>query len=338
MVATANRNKIEGSQGAMLTRGTMEGIYALVPTPYTEKGTFDDEVFRENVKKLCEAGVHGIITTGSVGEFHTISLEDHKRLVKALAEEANQAQKRFVTVVGCSDVNTKGAIEKASFAQKYGIDAVMNVVPFYVRPLTKEEVLNYWEELVRACPNIGVIIYNNPITTGFLHDAEIYKDLKELQTIAGTKETIPDFTHWMSIVEATDLAHFHIDSMVVPTMMWGGKGITSFIACVKPKLILETYEACKKKEWEKAKKLQSIINRILSYYSVIERYGYRVRPGGDPSAYKVFIEAAGFLKCGDPAKPLLPVPREIKKKVTEALRKELDRVDGVLESLKGEGQ
>jgi 4-hydroxy-tetrahydrodipicolinate synthase len=101
----------------------MKGVYVLPPTPFKKDGSFDEENLRENVRKLAEAGVDAVITTGSVGEFHTITWEDHKRLIKALSEATKE--NGIKGVAGCSGVNTDEAIKKVKFAEECGADAIM---------------------------------------------------------------------------------------------------------------------------------------------------------------------------------------------------------------------
>lgn len=312
----------------MLTREEARGIYVLVPTPLDSKGRFDEHTFRENVRKLCKSGVHGIATTGTVGEFYTLSWEDHKRLINALVDEASKCQKKLATIVGCSGLNTKEAIEKTSYAESQGVDAVMNVVPFYQK-LWEWEVVEFWSDLAKACPNIGIFIYNNPLTGRVLHTREIYKKLAKYPNILGSKEVVTNFDHWLSLQD-TGLVHVHIDILFVPTMMWGAKGCFSGGACIRPHLLLKTYELCEQGEWEKAKELQLLINELMACH---DRHDYPITPGGSAAVYKAFVEAGGFLKCGNPGKPYLPVGESVKLQIKKELAKVQKRIDEVLSRL-----
>jgi len=297
----------------MLTRETMKGVYVLSPTPFKKSGEFDEESFRENVRRFCEVGVHGIATTGTLGEFHSIPWEDHKRLIKALVEEAKGDT---VSVVGCSGINTDEAIMKTRFAQDCGVDAVMNLVPFYTR-LTKEECIKYWKDLAEECSDIGLIVYNNPETAKLLIGAEIFKEIASIPNVCGSKEIVgytplADFTHWMSITHATNLAHMACDPMLVPSMMWGGKGTFSEYLPFKPKLILELYKVCERRDWETAKKLHYEMMEFNNF--VLNTFEYR-----NPSytwfcVLKAAINAFGFINAGYPHRPFLPLPEKVQRK------------------------
>jgi len=294
----------------MLTREKFKGIFCLMPTPYTKDGKFDEETFRENVRIMCKTGIHGISTTGTVGEFHTLPWEDHKRLIKALVEEI---ESDVFSVPGCSGVNTQEAIMKTRYAQECGADAVMNVVPFYQK-LTNNECIAFYEELAKACPNIGFVVYNNPDTAKVLLGREVFEKLARIPTVCGSKEIVPDFEHWMNITRVPGLSFLHVDLMMVPSMMWGGKGNFSGMACMKPELVLDAYKACLNGDWSRAKELQykmrehwALVEPLLKGYSPI-------------SQYKCMVNAFGLLKVGPPGKPFIPVPEEAEEKVKKIVR------------------
>ncbi|MEM2904376.1 MAG: dihydrodipicolinate synthase family protein [Candidatus Bathyarchaeia archaeon] len=296
----------------MLTREKMEGVYVLAPTPFKKNGEFDEESFRENTRRLCEAGVHGIATTGTFGEFHTIPWPDHQRLIKALVEEARSG---VYTVPGCSGVNTDEAIMKTRFAQDAGADAVMNVVPFY-QALTRTEAVKYYMDLAEACPKIGIVVYNNPFTMKVLVDAEMYKEIQESPNLVGSKEIVNDFGHLMRICRETKLSHMHVDRLFVPMMMWGGRGVFSLVPVLtKPKLVLEAYQAAKSKDWERAARLQEEINRFASDPEV----GRLLSGYTWICASKAIVNAFGFINAGYPRRPFIPVPEDVQAKVKEIL-------------------
>ncbi len=294
----------------MLTRNTMGGVYALVPTPFTESGDFDEEAFRENTRRLCDVGVHGIATTGTFGEFHTIPWVDHQRLIKALVEEAKGDVK---TIIGCSAENTDEAIKKMKFAQDCGADAVMNVPPYYER-LTKDECVKYFKDIAEACPEIGVVVYNNPHTAKILVDADMFKEIAEASNICGSKEISRDFSHLIRILRATNLAHMHVDSLFVPMMMWGGKGVFSLAPILtRPKLVIAAYEACLRKDWNKAIELQNEINDFSAFcWQFFQGYSWI-------GVTKVVVNAFGLVNAGYPRRPFIMPPRSLQEKAKKAI-------------------
>jgi 4-hydroxy-tetrahydrodipicolinate synthase len=289
----------------MLKRETARGYYVLVPSPFTKVGDFDEQRFRENVRRVCEYDIQGIVTTGTLGEFHTIRWTDHQRLIQALVDEVKQG---ISTVVGCSALNTEEAIAKTKFAEDCGADAALNAIPFYTK-LTREECLKYWRDLSNSCPGIGLIVYNNPETTKFLIDAQLFQELSKLPNICGSKEIVgytplADFMHWMSITSATDLAYFCCDPIVPPAMMYGANGVTSENFALRPKLFIDVYKACVEGNWEKAKKLHREQLDFTDF--VYKSFGF-----GKYTWFcvlKAALDAVGIIHGGYPRAPFIPVP------------------------------
>lgn len=295
----------------MLTRETMEGVYVIAPAPLDENRRFDEDRMRRNVSALCQAGVDAIVTTGSVGEFHTITWEDHKRLIDVLVDEVSG---KTLAVPGCSGVNTEEAIKKTRYAQDSGADAVMNVSPYYVN-IRDNELIGFWRDLSEACPEIGLIIYNNPHTAQ-LHTVEIFKELANIPSMCGSKEIMTiklqlDIMRYTDLVPmtATELDYF------VPTMKLGAKGIFSMSASMFPEFIIDVYQKCKDGKWDHAMKMQ---HKLKDVWTFLDGLDFGSEYGAIPR-FKAYTNAFGVLDCGIPGKPLVPVPESVVMQYREAI-------------------
>ncbi len=71
-----------------LTRENLHSVWAAIATPFDEDDRFDEARFRENLRRLHAAGVHGIYTTDSDGEFYAIELDEFKRIVDVFDDTA----------------------------------------------------------------------------------------------------------------------------------------------------------------------------------------------------------------------------------------------------------
>lgn len=296
----------------MLTREKMKGVYALPPTPFTEKLEVDEEQFRENIRNLNDAGVHGIAVLGTGGEFHTINFDEHERLCEALVDEASSD---VTTIVGCSGVNTEEAIQKTRVAQEYGADAIMNVVPYYF-PLNKKECINYFQDIAEACPDIGIIVYNNKFTTQVHLDLEDYKQLAKIPTFCGSKEIGTDFYHYLKLIQESPLQHFFVETFLVDSFFWGSKGFFASYIYVFPEFMMKLYEACQSKNWEKAREME---NKMRNFNEKALRpllaEGY-----SEPALSKALADATNLIKAGPTRKPFIPVPEERIEKLKQQIR------------------
>ncbi len=116
-----------------ITRENLHGVWAAIATPFDADDRFDEGVFRENVRRLGakspltslfqrgghSAGVHGIYTTDSDGEFYAIEIDEFRAIVAAFADEARKLG--IATQVGVTWSNTSGMLDRLRFAADQGI-------------------------------------------------------------------------------------------------------------------------------------------------------------------------------------------------------------------------
>jgi len=67
-----------------------QGVFAVIFTPFKEDESIDEEALRKHINFLITEGkVHGIIPTGSTGEFASSSEEERKRVVDITVQEVH---------------------------------------------------------------------------------------------------------------------------------------------------------------------------------------------------------------------------------------------------------
>ena len=126
-----------------LTSATLKGIWAGVTLSWDQDYQFDEASFRENLRKLVAARVHGIYTTGSTGEFHALDYDEFLRVVDILAEEVGPTD--VPTQVGCHHTNTHTVVRMLKYVDSAGIGAGQVALPYWME-LTEEEILRFWSD------------------------------------------------------------------------------------------------------------------------------------------------------------------------------------------------
>jgi 4-hydroxy-tetrahydrodipicolinate synthase len=287
----------------MLTRETMRGLYVLTITPFDSQNRLDEDAYRENVRFLVGLGVDGIITTGTNGEFHTTTDDERARIARLVAEETKG---RAVSVVGASGVNTAEAIARTRSARDAGADAVMNVIPYY-HILSKAEAYQYFEDLHAACPDIGIIVYNNPMTTQVLLNDNDFLRIEQVPTVCGTKMTGADLWMYLNCLRRTHIRHFPLEQLWGISQTVGGNGVMASFIYAFPHYMMRWWKAISCGQGANALAMQHEVNAILQdlVLPLIIAEGYN-----EIAATKAVVDAAGFLKAGAPRKPFRPVPAE----------------------------
>ena len=68
------------------------GIIPAVTTPFDESGAIDREGLAGNLAALLDAGVHGIVATGTMGEAGSLSTAERREVVAAVAQAVDGAR------------------------------------------------------------------------------------------------------------------------------------------------------------------------------------------------------------------------------------------------------
>lgn len=166
----------------------LRGILAAVTTPFTDDGSqVDEAALRRQVDRLVGAGIHGLVPTGTTGEFTTLSPAEYRRVIEVYVESAAG---RVPVVAGIGSLSTEGAIDLARHAERVGADAVMLVPPFY-DPLSFDALKAFLSDVGSAI-SIPIMYYNVPGATGIKLTAAEIAELGDIDGVDYLKDTSGD--------------------------------------------------------------------------------------------------------------------------------------------------
>ena len=247
---------------------TFNGVYAAVATPFVN-GKIDYDSYKSYVEWLIESGIDGVVVCGSTGESSMLSMEEHVEMINVTKELVNH---RIKVIANCGANSTQEAIYLTQEAEKLGVDAVLSVVPYYVKP-TQEGIYQHYRAIHEATKDIPLIIYNVPSRTVTDASVDTIVALSKLERIVGIKEASSDMEKVAEIVAKTsdDFCVFSgNDSTFLPLLSVGGKGVISVIANVMPKEMVEMYKETVSGNFKRAMELNKELidlNKALSLES-----------------------------------------------------------------------
>lgn len=140
----------------MLTRETMTGPWAGLPVAWTDDDHFDEQTFRGDIARCCAAGMPGIYTGGTTGEFYAMELDEFRAVSRAAVTEGHAGGKPVM--IGVSSTYTIGACRRAAFAAEIGADAIQVTLPFWMEVADKE-VVPFFREVSRAAGSLPLSVY-----------------------------------------------------------------------------------------------------------------------------------------------------------------------------------
>ena len=232
----------------------VKGIIPAMATPMSDSEEIDEAGTRELINYLIDSGVHGIFICGSQGESYALTEEEKKRIINIVVDEVNG---RIPVYAGTGATTTKASIRLSKYAEDAGADAVTIVTPYFIKP-SQDELYMHYRRIAESI-DIPVLIYNNPGRTGVNLEAETVRRLAEIDNIVGIKDSSGDLTLTAQYImecpkEFAVLAGR--DSLILATLLYGGKGAVAATANVAPKLVVEIYESFMRGDLEKARELQ----------------------------------------------------------------------------------
>ena len=135
----------------------LTGSLVALVTPMFEDGQVDFESLKRLVDFHIDNGTDGIVAVGTTGESATLGVEEHIKVVEAVAKHAAG---RVTVVAGTGANSTAEAIELARLAKAAGASQTLSVVPYYNKP-TQEGIYQHFRTIAEAV-DIPVILYNVP--------------------------------------------------------------------------------------------------------------------------------------------------------------------------------
>lgn len=142
-----------------LTAPELRGVWSSVLLPVRADESFDMGRLAEVVDFLVGAGVHGIYTNGTAGEFHTLSDAEYDTIHEMVAAKCTAAGLPYQ--LGASHPSGQLSLERVARAVPLRPGAVQVVLPDWL-PLGADEVLAAVARMAEVAAGTPLVLYNPP--------------------------------------------------------------------------------------------------------------------------------------------------------------------------------
>jgi len=156
-------------------------LITAIKTPYNAQGEIDLVTYDQLVAQQIAAGVDGIVVGGTTGEGHLLSWEEHLMLI---AHTVHQYSDKLIIVGNTGSNNTREAIKATQNGFAMGMDAALQINPYYGRT-SKAGVVAHFNKVLDIGP---AFIYNVPGRTGQDLTPDIIEPLSTHKNFIGVKE------------------------------------------------------------------------------------------------------------------------------------------------------
>lgn len=289
-----------------LNRQTLKGLWSAVPTPWDERGDLDEGVLTRNCERLAAAGVDGIYTTDSDGEFYAIELDEFRRLAVVFGRAMERAG--VDAAMGVSWSHTRGIIDRIKASCDAGIPNVHVAFPIFMPP-ARSDVDRFWEDLARAAPQARWIHYAHARCGPALTGADYARFAARFpEQFIGSKLGTADLMELSEVlINSPGLAHFVVDPTLAAGMLLGARGCYSYWVNTLPGWHRRYMDACQAGDWAAAAAChKKLIGWELTYVRPLREAGHLHGIIG-----KARAALTGFLEdSGRTRRPYYPVSSE----------------------------
>jgi 4-hydroxy-2-oxoglutarate aldolase len=279
-----------------VTDRQLTGVLAPITTPFdSATGDIAPVHLRQNVVRLLEAGLQGIVVAGSTGESALLEPDEQRRMVGWVREVMSD---RCWLLAGTGGESTRQAVALTRAAAAEGADAVLVRPPAYFSAaLTPASLADYYRAVADASP-LPVLVYNIPKYTHLPIAAGLLQQLVAHRNIVGVKDSSGDAKNLAAYRDAAPAWSVFVGSgsLLYQALELKCDGGILAVACFAAALAAEIYAAFRAGDRAGAGKLQERLGPLDR--EVVGKLG--------PAGVKAAMDAVGLY--GGPVRaPLAPV-------------------------------
>ncbi|MFH1726142.1 MAG: 4-hydroxy-tetrahydrodipicolinate synthase [Elusimicrobiota bacterium] len=285
----------------------LSGSFTALITPFAS-GRLDEAALRRLIRFQLRSRTSGLVPCGSTGEAATLRPEEYRRVIEIAVKEAAG---RIPVVPGVGTNSTDKTVAAAREVAALGADALLVIVPYYNKP-TQEGLFRHFRTVARSV-RLPIVVYNIPGRTGVnLAPATLARLASVCPNVVATKEasgSLDQVSEILSLCPAGFTVLSGDDSLTIPMMSIGAKGVVSVLANILPIPTARMCAAALRGDFTAARKLHHKL------FPVIKALFLET----NPIPVKAAVQMAG-LGGGAPRAPLTPITSANRRLLAAAIR------------------
>ena len=217
-----------------------KGVMPAVTTKFNGGDTLDLKMFEININAQLEAGVHGIVLGGTLGEASTL-LEEEKRILTKSTVDIVKG--KVPILMNIAEQSTKGAIIAANTAEEDGAEGLMMLPPMRYNAGDRETV-EYFKTVANNT-SLPIMVYNNPIDYKIEVTLDMFEELLKCDNIEAVKESTRDITNVTRIKNRFGdrlKVMTGVDTLGLESLLMGADGWIAGLVCAFPAETVAIYE------------------------------------------------------------------------------------------------
>lgn len=286
-----------------------KGVWTAIVTPFTSQGHLDTESFERLLNMQKEAGVQGVVVSGTTGESPTLSVQEKISLVRKARAFLPTSIK---VMAGTGGNNTEQSVELSRLAEDAGADSLLIVTPPYNKP-TIDGLKGHFGAISQAT-KIPLCLYHVPGRTAQTLSAEAIAQICEIPRVVAVKEASANM-ELFSKAKILSKAKFLSgdDGTYLASLAVGGSGVISVVTNLLPKAFVALTKAFSSEKNTEALQIHESMLDFIQFLFV----------EANPSPIKAALAAKGLCK-NSLRLPLAPMTAANEKRLLESLARTED--------------
>ena len=238
------------------------GCGTALVTPFDKNGNVDEAGVRRLAKRQIEAGIHFLVPCGTTGESPTLSEDERVRVVELVVEEAAG---KVPVLAGAGGYDTREVVHVGKRMRTAGAQGILSVTPYYNKP-TPEGLYQHYSAIAEGV-GLPLIVYNVPGRTGVNVEPKTLARLATIPNIVGVKEASGNMGQICEVCRSAPENFIVLsgdDSLTLPVMSVGGRGIISVASNGVPADMAKMVELAEANDFAAARRIHATLMPFLT--------------------------------------------------------------------------
>ena len=209
------------------------GVFPAVTTKFNEDHTLDVSGMEKHFDMQIDAGVHGMVVTGTLGENASLSADEKQEVLKIAVSVSDG---RVPVLAGVAENTTAGACRTVEDATRNGADGFM-LLPAMMYPSDARETLTHFRTVAHVS-DLPIMIYNNPVAYKVDVTPEMFAELADEPAFVALKESSDDPRRITDIINAVGDRYqifTGVDNLALESLMLGAVGWVAGLVVAFPR-------------------------------------------------------------------------------------------------------
>lgn len=294
-----------------MTSQKWQGVFPAVTTKFKPDFSIDHQAMEQHLMAQIEAGVHGLVAVGSLGENSALSADEKQEVLKIAVSVSGG---RVPVLATLAEGNTADACRFNQQSADNGADGIMALPPMRYKS-DRRETLEYLRAIAKAS-ELPIMVYNNPIDYGVDVTPEMFAELADEEKFVAIKESSRDVRRITDLINLVDHRYqifCGVDDIALECLSLGANGWLAGLVCAFPRETVVIYNLQKEGKFDEALAIYRWFMPLL-HLDVSTKLVQNIK----------LAEAMAGIGNENVRPPRLPLSGEERQRVTGIIQKALD--------------